>query len=247
MQKIKTVRFQPRNIGGDRCFAKLRYVIGTDFKPSTAIPYHVVKLPFNVGCQATGATGVNSIFSVFGSTPNLSTLAQLYQNYRIRGIKLVLTAYYVPALGEPPICLFATAQSSSGTTRETNPTPTFPTPAINVTPEQRWTKSRVIGNAAAGAKPTTLSVYYSVNKVYGPDAVVKNDKDFIGDLITGSPFWSNTVNQTDDASRPVRGPWLMYGIYSMDQFRALSTTMDLTLKVEATVYTEMFSKRPAID
>lgn len=245
MQRIKTVRYQARNIGGDRCFSKLRYVIGIQFAPSAARPYNVTKLPFNVGAHAAPLTSYNSISSVFGSTPNLSTLAQFYQRYRIRGIKLKLTAYYVPGASDPPICIFTTAQTSMGSPYATDPTPTFPTPAIDVTPEQRWTRYRVVANSGNGAPPSTLSAYYSVNKVYGPDAVVRNDTEFIGELLTTAPYWSDAADSGNDNNRPTKSPWLMYGIFSMNG-QNIPSTVNLTLKVEATVYTEMFAKRPSL-
>lgn len=247
MQRIKTVRYQARNIGGDRCFTKLRYVIGKRFVPDAISEYHVEMFPFNVGAQATGVTNVHSIHSLFGSTPNLSTLAQFYTRYRIRGIKLTLTAYYVPTPASPPICIFTTAQTSSGHTSAEDPSPPFATPDIVTTPEQRWTRYKVVANTGNGARPTTLSSYYSVNKVYGPDAVVKNDADFIGTLNTAAPYWSDTTNTSSTTFRPARGPWLMYGIFSMDSAGQIPSDTNLTLKVEATVYAEMFSKRPSVE
>lgn len=242
MQKIKTVRYTARNIGGDRCFSKLRYVIGTSFSPTVASPYLVTKFPFNVGAFPAG--NAKSISGIFGQTPNLSTLAQFYQRYRIRGIKLRFTIYYSQVgMEDPAMCFFVTAQSSAGPTNAPDPVPNFPAPAINITPEQRWTRSTVISNTGLGAKPTTLSVYYSVNKVFGPDAVVKNDADFIGDLDTVAPYWSSS---SSDGDRPQQGPWLMYGIYPLDQTKTIAPTILLTYKVEATVYAEMFGKRPSV-
>lgn len=241
MQRIRTVRYPVRNIGGDRCFAKLRYVAGHSFNPEAASSSVTTQFPFNVGCQLAMYSNFPSIYSVFGNTPNLSTLAQMYQQYRIRGIKLRLTAYYVPPSGAPPICLFVTAQGSTTGTMTGGPTPAFPTPSISTTPEQRWSKTRVVANTGNGARPTSLSVYYSVNKVYGPDSVVKGDTQFVGDLQTTSPYWG-TVADTG-GSVPSLGPWCMFGVYSMDGSN-IPTNSGITLRVEATVYSEFFSKRP---
>ena len=52
----------------------------------------------------------------------------------------------------------------------------------------------------AGAAPTRLTVYYSVNKVFGPDVVVKNDESFTGQLKTTLPYWDNVPG-----AHPVHG------------------------------------------
>lgn len=246
MQRIKTVRYQARNIGGDRCFAKLRYVRGQGFAPPVAQEAAVMAFPFNVGAQQTGHSHDKSISGFFGTTPNLSTLARFYTKYRIRGIKIRLTAYYIPDADDPPLVLFTTAQTSAGPTFDSEPTPPFPPPNIDDTPEQRWTKYKVVSNQGAGGAPTSISAYYSVNKVFGPDNCVKNDSDFIGDLITGPPYWSDAVPILTDYNRPTKGPWLMYGFFTLDGAKLIPTTVNLTLKTEVTLYTEMFSKRPAI-
>jgi hypothetical protein len=93
---------------------------------------------------------------------------------------------------------------------------------------------------ANGAKPTQLKVYYSVNKVQGPDVVVKNDEDYTGSMQASTPYFSNGTVAED---QPNRAPWLQFGLMTLS---GGVTTNPVTgvLKAEATVYTEFFGKRP---
>lgn len=243
MQRTVTMRYRKRNIGGDRARVKLFYTTGLSYIATEPNLFQIYEtFPFNVGMD-TDSTFNRSIAKVLGETPNLSTLSLMYLKYRIRGIKLKLTAYYVPAVGDPVMCLFTNATASTGLTSGASPVPNFPDPAVNILPEQRWARYRVIANQGQGAKPTTLSVYYSVNKVQGPDAVVKNDVDYTGNLQTTFPFWSATAGFPN---RPQRGPWIQWGVFPMDQNVIVPADLKITLKVEATVYTEFFGKRVSI-
>ena len=143
-----------------------------------------------------------------GQTPNLSTMAALYTKYRIRGIKLRLTYWQT---GGAPAFLFAQATSDQGIVGggDTTPNPDFILPTITQLPEQRWGKYRVCQATAAGGRATSLSAYYSVNKVQGPDAIVKNDLEYTGDMQVASPYFSTGSGDTE---RPVRSPWLQFGI-----------------------------------
>lgn len=247
MQRIKTVRYRAKNIGGDRAFCKLRYVVGNQFGLSTTVT-NSQNLAMNIGAAPDGgAPGASllqpcTINGVFGNTPNLSTMAMLYLKYRIRGIKLKLT--YWQTGNAAPLMLYTNAQSSNNVLGLTSdaPSPAFITPTITNIGEQRWSRYRVCnGLTAAGGKPTTLQAYYSVNKVFGPDAVVKNDEDFTGEMQLATPYWSNTIPSGANQNTPIRTPWLQFGITSLD---GLPTSATGVLKVEATVYAEFFGKRP---
>lgn len=248
MQRIKTVRYRAKNIGGDRAYCKLRYVVGNQFGLSSAVS-NSQNLAMNLGAAPDG-TGSSllqtcSINGIFGNTPNLSTMAQLYMKYRIRGIKLKLTYWQTAAAGAgAPLLLYTNAQSSNEVLglSTVSPAPAFVTPTITNIGEQRWSRSRVCnGIATAGGKPTSLTAYYSVNKVFGPDAVVKNDEDFTGEMQVATPYWSNSVPSGTNQNTPIRTPWLQFGITSLD---GLPTSATGVLKVEATVYAEFFGKRP---
>lgn len=241
MQKIKKVRWPARNIGGDRAYCKLRYVIGSDFTIAPTESYESVNVVYNIGADSTNPVVSGTIHDIFGDTPNLSTMGALYTNYRIRGIKLKLT--YWQQSGSP-VVLYTNAVTSQ-TGASTAPSPNFVVPNISVLPEQRWARYRVCGATAAGAKPTTLKAYYSVNKVYGPDAVVKNDADFIGKMSPAYPYWGTLETLPGpDRPFPLRTTWLQYGIFTLNgQPLANDDSVLGVLKVEATVYCEFFGKR----
>lgn len=241
-----------RNIGGDRARAKLYYVTGTAWQIPVGSNNFNVVLPFNLGAAPADYGTMNSINSLFGETPGLSLLAQQYLNYRIRGIKVTATAYYVPTATSPPLVLFFNATSSSFNNNNSVPNPDFPTPSIDVLPEQRWAKSRIIANQGNGAKPTSLSVFYSVNKVYGPDAIVRNDQDFIGELQGGTPYWSRSNQfETGSPSKPIThsapylSPYMQMGVFTLDN-SPVSAVTRLSVRLQATVYAEFFGKKNTI-
>lgn len=239
MQRIKTVRWPTRNIGGDRAFTKLRYVKGQNFYIPAGAYADTQNLCFNVG--ASGGS-LPTITSVFGSTPGLSILGAQYLHYRIKGIALKIT-YWATATATP-IMLFTNAQSNTGLNGESQqvPSPDFIAPNVSTMPEQRWARYKVCGATNNGARPTTLKTYYSVNKVFGPDAVVKNDEEFTGQMLATTPYFSTNG---DESARPQRGPWLQYGLTTLSgQANTVANGIQGTMKIEATVYAEFFGKRP---
>jgi len=233
MQKIKTTRWPVKNIGGDRSRCKLRYVIGTQFDIAAEAASKTQNLAMNYGAAISESYPIAalSIAGVFGQTPNLQTMAALYTRYRIRGIKLRLT--YWQQTGAP-VFLFTNAQTNLDTFSQddTAPAPAFVSPTISTLPEQRWAKYRVCQMTATGGRATSLSAYYSVNKVYGPDNTVRNDHDFSGGMRIDTPYWGSPV--------VTRGPWCQWGIANLSGANGASTGV---LKVEATVYCEFFAKR----
>jgi len=241
MQRIKSVRWPTRNIGGDRAYCKLLYVTGNNVSILPGTSFSFVNLCMNIGAAPAGSNLENaSINGVFGSTPNLSTMGALYTKYRIRGIKLRLTFWQ---LGGLPVYLYTQATTNNATVQATSlaPDPPFNPPFIAITPEQRWAKTRVCSATAAGGRATTLSVYYSVNRVQGPDVVVKNDSNYTGQMEDTAPFFSDN---TSSGSRPVNSPWLQYGIAMLNGLNAVGQEAPGgVMKVQATVYCEFFGKR----
>lgn len=241
MQRIKTVRYPRRNVGGDRAFTKLYYVRGVTLAAPISYTYLTQNLAYNVGNAPSGSNLESvSIAGVLGSTPGLSVLAQLYTQYRIRGIKLRFTVYPSTAYSVPAIFYVNAVTSSRPAESSFNtPNPDFPAISVDSTTEQRWCRYRVIANAQTGAKPTTLSAYYSVNRVFGPDAVVKNDLTFCGDLSSVAPYWSAS-------GFPTSGPWLQFGVTGMAAGQTFLPEVSFVVKIEATVYTQFWGKRSMI-
>lgn len=253
MQRIRTVSWARRNIGGDRARAKLYYVTGTTWTIPNGSNNFDIRLPFNLGARPSDyANPVNSINSVFGDAPGLSLLAQQYNFYRIRGIKVTATAYYIPTATSPPLVLYFNAATSSFNTDNAGPNPNFPASSISVLPEQRWAKHRIISNQGNGAAPTSLSVYYSVNKVFGPDAIVKNDADFTGEFQGSYPWWSTSsqyiaspAGRPISGSAPMYGPYMQMGVFTMNNVNVAGDT-NVSVRLKATVYTECFGKKTII-
>ena len=241
MQRIKRVRWPTKNIGGDKSFCKLKYVKGAIFNIATGQYYNSQNQVMNIGAWSATALSACTLAGVMGDTPNLSTMGQLYLHYRIRGIKLRLTYWQT---GGAPVILFsnAAADTADVETTSTAPTPDFPVPNITILPEQRWGKYRVCQATAAGGRATTLSAYYSVNKVQGPDSVVRNDTDYVGSMKPATPYFADTTSGS--LTRPIKGPWLQFGISTLSgaTVAALEQVTGV-LKVEQTVYCEFFGKR----
>ena len=89
----------------------------------------------------------------------------------------------------------------------------------------------------AGAAPTRLTVYYSVNKVFGQDAVVKNDESFTGQLKTTSPYWDNAIG-----AHPVHGIWIQHGVCTISN-NPVTVEQKYVYVMQATLYTEFFGRR----
>ncbi len=240
MQRIKTSRWPVRNIGGDRAFCKLRYVKGSQFDIPNGATSLVQFQVMNVGAYSGAANLLQSftLNGVMGETPNLSTMGALYTRYRIRGIKIRLTYWQQ---GGDPVILFTNAQPDRTNlgVAVTGPDPAFITPNVTTTTEQRWAKYRVCQATATGGRATSLSAYYSVNKVQGPDSIVRNDRDYTGEMMATTPYWANTSGVGD---QPLFSPWLQFGVSTLTGAVAPAGTQGV-LKVEQTVYCEFFGKR----
>lgn len=218
MQRIKTYRYRARNIGGDNAFVKLRYAIGTTLTvPTTESFVQMNPMQVNNG---------NGLFNFLGQTPGLSLMAAQFTNYRISGLKLRITAW--PSQSTLPMVLFTNAADLVGNV--------LTTPNSSNLPEARWAKYKVCNPTPAGATPTVLNVYYSVNKVTGPDISTKTDLDFTGSVLPGAPYWLLPPND---------GPFYTIGLYMMSGVNPPAPTSCI-LKIEATVYAKFYGRRTLV-
>lgn len=216
MQRIKTTKWPSRNPYGDRLFYKPRFVFGTTLTIPTGAPYIQTLFSFN---------DMAAIGGLAGSAPGLSDLATAFTRYRVRGCKIKFTYWPDPLQNGVPVVGYFNAAQSVGQI--------LVTPNVSLLPEQRWAKYRVLNQPGTGAKPTSLSVYYSANKVYGPDAVVKNDVSFTGGVGTGLPTtWSSPATAVPCA----------FGLCTMSGLNP-TAAVSVVCKVEITPYLELFSKR----
>lgn len=212
MQKIKTTRWPARNPNGDRLFTKFMFSAGQTFQIATGAQFVSMNVSFG---------GMQSIGLNFGATPGATQAGTAFRRYRIRGVKITLTAWPSTAT---PLVLYTNAGASVAHM--------LATPTISALPEQRWSRFRVCNLPSAGAKPTTLSSYYSVEKVWGVDEGTRVDHDFVGSTFNGSPsLWVD----------PAKSPVFQYGVFTMAGTPVLANT-DVVLKASVLVYIELFSK-----
>lgn len=216
MQKVKTVRWPMRNPMGDRMFYKPLTVYGGVLTVPTSASYISQNLAFN---------DMAAINTLWGDCPGMGLIGTAYAQYRIRGIALRITVWPDPAQAAVPVCVYTNAAQDS--------TDLINTPSVSRVTEQRWCRYKVCNAAGTGARPTSLSVYYSVNKVWGPDNVVKNDLAFTGE--TGG---SSTVSTW---TPPANTPILQYGLFTMSGLNP-TTAIACTVKIESKLYFEGFSR-----
>lgn len=222
MQKIKTTRWPTRNPFGDNLIYKMRIVGGHTFQipmGATGMAYpSVAGVQFNNGAAITAS---------YGEPPGLSALANAFTNYKIAGVKQKLTFWPLSAPGDPPLVGFTEASGDSIFSGG------VAAPQIIWQPEQRWVKYRTLNFANQGGKPTSLSVYYSVNKVYGPDMITKGSASFVGLTQLSAPWF---------AAGPPLGPYFRQGIMTLSGVAA-PAPINVVVKIETTVYIKFFGKR----
>lgn len=243
MQRIRTYRYRSRNLGGDRAKAKLYYQAVQNM--GLAIGQSSSQLVWCPNVGATPDSMFNGIARRFGATPGLAVLANQFLRYRIRGVKLRYTI--IPVKVDPathsPVNFYVNAQASGVpiTENAVGPTPPFPALQGNITPEQRWSRWAPVRFPMAGASPTVVKAYYSVNKVFGQDSIVKNDESFVGQLKTTPSYWD-----TASFAHPVQGIWIQHGVATMNG-EAAEVAQTYVIQTQATFYAEFFGKRTAIE
>ncbi|AKE44323.1 capsid protein [Apteryx rowi circovirus-like virus] len=221
-QRIKRTRWPVDNPFGDNLFYKVRFSYGTTLTiPTTASS-------INLGFQMNSLA---SIISSAGNAPGLNSLGNAFVNYRIRGLKTKMTLW--PDSATVPIVAYHLAGASQSEMASI-------TPNVSTLPELRWQKYRTCNYAAAGAKPTRLNSYFSVDKVYGPDAVVKNDSNFVGNITTAAPPAPPVFGA------PGLGPGFRFGLFTMSGLNP-TVAVNCVTKIEFTAYVNFFSKRGIIN
>lgn len=213
MQRIKTTRWPVRNPFGDNLYYKLRIVAGAvGVLPTTGS---------SVVLFTAQANNAAAYVTAFGPGPGLTQLSAAFQKYRVMGVKVKLTAW--PDAASPqPICLFTNVSADNA----------FPAPTVGILPEQRWGKYRVVASAATGARPTSLTTYYSINKIYGPDQVVHNDVEFTANTQTSTPYFGPA---------PSQGPYIQTGLFTLSGVNP-TANINCTIKTEITLYLKYFFK-----
>lgn len=216
MYRTKITHWPTRNPFGDSVFYKPLLVNGGSFR-------------MNEGSSATFSEPfqINSgldLLNWVGQVQGVPYLCAAFYRYRIAGMKVSIT-FWPLAPNDLPLVGFIHAL----------PTETFILPSINETTEQRWCKYRVLNFPGQGAKPTKLSMYLPVKKIFGVDRIVPNDADFVGSCFPVSPYF--------DA--PVQGPFWRYGVMTLNGavLPVGNGPADCHYKLEVKPYFKFFAKR----
>ena len=122
------------------------------------------------------------------------------------------------------------------TNAATTPVDLIPNPNSSNLPEQRWARYKVCNPTTAGARPSTMTVYYSTKKVVGPDVSVKTDLEYTGTLSVGAPYWTVPPN---------KGPFFEYGAYTMSGLNP-TAAVHIIYKIEATIYAKFWGKKALV-
>lgn len=225
MQKLKIIRWPSRNPFGDACMYKMKIIGGHTFiipMGATGMGY-----PSNAGILMNDGAAITASF---GAPPGLSALANAFDTYKISAIKQKVTYWPLSAVGDPPLVGFIEASADLNFAGIAN------LPTIIYQPEQRWIRYKVLNFANQGGRPAQVSAYFSVNKVYGPDLIVKGSAGFVGHTQLTAPYF---------AAPPATGPFFRTGIITMSGVGA-PAPISVVVKVETVLYIKFFGKRDLI-
>lgn len=240
IQKIKTMRYPKRNIFGDRAKMKLFGTRPVLFSLTSAngwsnqFAYALGALRGTTRCLVG-----NSVDSLVTFIPGLTRIQELYQRYRVKGLKLQITVYGTQGGGYVPFYVYADAAADETeiSATSTGPEPPFSALEAATIPELRWSRYKVIRNAAQGGNVTKLTHYFELNKIAGPDRTIRSDLDYTGRMDAVISNWT----------APKRSPWIRYGVFPMiapADFPAGEPTVTLYGLVSATIYVEAWGKTP---
>lgn len=220
MQRIKRIRWPTRNPMGDVLTYKVLATYGSTvtIASGTSNKDIIPSVQFN---------NMPTLASLFGDAPGLVQISANYDTYRVSGIRVKHTIWPLPAATDVPVYVYTDASHD----------PIGSVPSITVTPEQRWTKSRIVKIASNGANPTTISQYYSVNKIEGPDRMIKNDADYTA--------LCGPSNSPGSWSGPLKGPYMRTGFYTMTGANT-AAAQTATVKTEFMIYLKFWGKRRTI-
>lgn len=255
MQKLTKSRWRRNNPVGDTLFVKAHITQRSDLQAGINVNetnYIPVILPDYINNRIPRLNDPYGVMGRFVSTDagrsinNTSTqsAAIFYRRFRVRGVACTVTV--TPRLMQQPILTGVTSQSRRFVVAAwCNSEPvglgisdSQPYNFSNVIPEQRWVRWRNMQQGFIyGGKPTKLKFYFSTEKVFGPDRVVKGDLDFTGatDSLGQGGFASAA------ASRPLIGPGLLIVIYALDGGN-MPLDMIFQVQLDWTWYIKYFQK-----
>lgn len=260
MQKIRKSYWKKFNPVGDTLQCKIAVTQRTTIVGATAIPsvrilepdwpnQRIPRLNDPVGLM--GRLGPADQTSYGGRCmANSSSLlaSQIFRRYKCKGVAATVTvtprfAGSNPSPAEQTRRFIVAAWANSEnivTGRNVSGTGPGTFDFSTVIPEQRWVKWRPIQQGwIYGGKMTKLKFYFNVDRVFGPDRIVKGDADFCG--VTDSLDTSLSGFSSSLANRPIIGPGLELLIYALDN-QAITASWAFDVQINWTFYVKYFQK-----
>lgn len=255
MQKLYRSKWRKNNPVGDTLQAKVCVTQRDNMVAQTSLNHIQILQPDFPNSRTPRLNDPIGLLGRFGSdnagrgynNSSSALAAQIFRRYRCKGVAATITVtpfwdtLVQPGVSEQTrrymLCAWANAEAIPTGGNASGPT-MFP--FANIIPEQRWKKYRVIQQGwIYGGKPTKLRFYFNVNKVYGPDRIVKGDVNFTGQTDSfeagGSGFAPLPV------ARPQAGPGLQIMIYTVDG-NAFTNGVAFTIQIDWTFYIKYFQK-----
>lgn len=127
---------------------------------------------------------MNEMISTTGQAPGMAEYAQLFQNYRISGVKFRFTPIMdlrVQETAGNEVVPAAFIYAGDGL---------LVNPSVSNIPEQRWAVYKVLNNWRTGGAVKSVSMYVSAMKVAGGDRTVSNDIEYTGTCNTTAPYYN---------------------------------------------------------
>lgn len=217
-QKIVRRRYPARNPFGDRVQVKFKFSRGGEMLSNSAVQY----------VRTSGTLNdLSGVITNIGSCPGFTIYPQLFNNYRVTGMKVTLTPMIDPDSSvNVPEPMTAYINGGNGL---------LASPDVGSIPEQRWARYKNINCWLSGGSNRTVANYLSVYKLAGADRTVASDVDYTGTTLTTSPWYT----------APAKGVSYEYGIVSASGSNWQTPTGDrlCTFQVNITWYVTFWGRR----
>lgn len=181
MQRLVKTKYPARNPFGDKVFVKFRMTKGGTMIAPASQQYVRVEGEMN---------DLSETLVDLGNAPGYSWYPQLFQNYRVTGLKIKFTPVINPLTSEgntlPPQSLIAYINAGDGLSSN---------PAVNTLPEQRWCRYKYLNSWFQGGPTKSVSLYMSTNKLAGGDRTTSSSVTYTGTCTATTPYYSTVESQ----------------------------------------------------
>lgn len=205
-------RFPARNPFGDKVIHRYIWSEGDDLSITEQAldPYAFTAMRMDIGNGTVGGVSYDGgIPSQMGSSPGLNQNIALFQRYRVYQFICVTT---FTNLSNVPVLIWHQpyAGNSNGTTTDAV------LPLVANIPEQRWTKSKMLGPAGSNRSVTKLISRYNPYKIVSFDrgSAIGDAYGYVAS--TTGPAISAPSYGSSDVANALNFPWFRYGITAYD-------------------------------